>query len=247
MPAARRPAPLRERRLRARPRSSTSTSSSAEVLGAAARTATPIEIPYDDLIVAAGVQQSYFGHDEFAAVRARDEDARRRPRRSAAASSARSRWPRRRPTRPSAAAGSPSPWSAPGRPGSSWPGRSASSPRSRCGDQFRHIDPDEARVLLFDGGDDAAGARSARSCPAKAAQGADRAGRRAAHGLDRHRRSTPTGLDGQGTRTARSTRYEAGTVLWTAGVAAPPLADAAGQGDRRGAGPGRPDHGASRT
>jgi NADH dehydrogenase len=26
----------------------------------------PLDLPYDDLIVAAGVQQSYFGHDEFA-------------------------------------------------------------------------------------------------------------------------------------------------------------------------------------
>ena len=33
-----------------------------------------IEFGYDYLILAAGVRQSYFGHDEYAAVRARDED-----------------------------------------------------------------------------------------------------------------------------------------------------------------------------
>ena len=37
-----------------------------------------IEFGYDDLILAAGVRQSYFGHDEFARVRARDEDDRGR-------------------------------------------------------------------------------------------------------------------------------------------------------------------------
>ena len=36
------------------------------------------------------------------------------------------------------------------------------------------------------------------------------------------------------------TRYEVGTILWTAGVAAPPLAAGGGQGHRRGAGPGGP-------
>ena len=49
--------------------------------------------PYDSLIVAAGGGQSYFGHDEYEAVRAGDEDARRRARPSARGSSARSRWP----------------------------------------------------------------------------------------------------------------------------------------------------------
>ena len=36
--------------------------------------------PYDSLIVAAGSGQSYFGNDEFAELRARDEEHRRRPR-----------------------------------------------------------------------------------------------------------------------------------------------------------------------
>ena len=39
-------------------------------------TGRPIEIPYDDLIVGAGMQQSYFGHDEYASLRARHEDPR---------------------------------------------------------------------------------------------------------------------------------------------------------------------------
>ena len=89
-------------------------------------------------------------------------------------------------------------------------------------DEFRRLDPEEARVLLFD-----AGTHAARPVRAEAlGQGgdvADQDGRRDAHGLDASPTSTRTAWS-SGTRTASSTRYEAGNVLWTAGVAAPPLA-----------------------
>jgi NADH dehydrogenase len=58
-----------------------------------------IEFGYDDLIVAGGVQQSYFGHPE-----------------SGAGYTVRSRWRTRPPTRKNAAPTSPSPSSAPARP-----------------------------------------------------------------------------------------------------------------------------------
>ena len=57
-----------------------------------------VELSYDTLIVAAGAGQSYFGHDEFALLRARHEDDRRRAWSCGAASSARSSSPRRPPT-----------------------------------------------------------------------------------------------------------------------------------------------------
>ena len=49
--------------------------------------------PYDTLIVAAGAGQSYFGNDQFAAVRAGHEVASTTPSSCAAASSAPSSWP----------------------------------------------------------------------------------------------------------------------------------------------------------
>ena len=55
-------------------------------------------LDYDYLVVATGVTHSYFGHDDWARVRARPQDARRRARRSAGASSSRSSAPRARPT-----------------------------------------------------------------------------------------------------------------------------------------------------
>ena len=61
----------------------------------------PVEVPYDSLIVAAGAGQSYFGHDEFALLRAGHEDASTTRSSCGGGSSARSRWPRPRPTRPS--------------------------------------------------------------------------------------------------------------------------------------------------
>ena len=88
--------------------------------------------------------------------------------------------------------------------------------------EFRHIKPEDARVLLFDGGD-APLASFGPKLSAKAARDPGQARRRAAHGTRSSPTSTPTGLsvrDQDGTMT----RYEAGTVLWTAGVEAPPLA-----------------------
>ena len=103
------------------------------------------------------------------------------------------------------------------RPASSWPARSASSPPRRCA-------PSTGRPSRRTRGcccSTAAAPRWRRSAPklsAKAAQALAQAGRRAAHGLGRHRRRRRRAAS-SATTTATSTRYDAGTVLWTAGVA----------------------------
>src|SRR6516162_3666079 len=83
-----------------------------------------VEFGYDYLILAAGMRQSYFGHDEyadFAPGMKSVEDAMRIRRRC----SAHSRWRNPPPTPSNESAGSPSPWSGRDRPGWSWPGSSA--------------------------------------------------------------------------------------------------------------------------
>ena len=116
-----------------------------------------IELPYDDLIVAAGVRQSYFGHDEYAqwapGMKTIADALAIRRRVFGAFEMAETADRRRR----SGAAGSPSPSSAPARPGSSWPARSASWPPAPCTPSSGTIRPEDARVLLFDGGAAAAG------------------------------------------------------------------------------------------
>ena len=88
-------------------------------------------------------------------------------------------------------------------------------------DEYRHIKPEDARVLLFDGGD----APLAPFGPELSARRRPRqARRRAAHALDRdqhrrHRAERPRpGRHGDPPR--------GGHGLWTAGVAAPPVAAA---------------------
>jgi NADH dehydrogenase len=68
-------------------------------------------VPYDTLIVAAGMQQSYFGHDEYAQWAPGMKTT------SGAGCSALSRRHQARPIPLSSNVGSPSPWLAPGRPG----------------------------------------------------------------------------------------------------------------------------------
>jgi len=89
--------------------------------------------------------------------------------------------------------------------------------------EYRRINPEDARVLLFDGG----GAPLAPFGPklsAKAAATLDRLG------VEQHMHAIVTQIDATGlsvrAEDGTETRYEAGTVLWTAGVAAPPAATA---------------------
>ena len=104
--------------------------------------------------------------------------------------------------------------------------------------EFRRVDPEEARVLLFDAGSEPL-APFGPKLSAKAAASLARMG------VEMHMGSMVTDVDDHGLvvrdKDGVSTRHEAGTVLWTAGVTAPPLAGILAKVDRGRAGPGRAD------
>lgn len=179
-------------------------------------------LPYDELIVAVGVQQSYFGHDEYAqfapgmkslsdalnirrrifgafemAATATDPDEQRR-------------W------LTFALVGA-------GPTGVELAGQLRELATKTLRSEFRHLDPGSARVLLFDGGPEPLAAFG----PKLAKRAADTLQGR---GVELHMGSIVTGIDPYGLMVRDSSgeerRYEAGTVLWTAGVQAPPIADA---------------------
>jgi NADH dehydrogenase len=89
--------------------------------------------------------------------------------------------------------------------------------------EYRHIAPADARVLLFDGGD-APLASFGPVLSGKAAAALTKLG------VEQHMHSIVTQVDGGGLmvrdQDGKVTRYEAGTVLWAAGVAAPRVATA---------------------
>jgi NADH:quinone reductase (non-electrogenic) len=181
-----------------------------------------IAFPYDDLIVAAGVRQSYFGHDEYArhapgmktvadalTIRRRvfgafemaetEEDQAKRL-----------RW------LTFALVGA-------GPTGVELAGQIRELATKTLRDEFRHVKPEDARVLLFDGAD-APLAAFGPKLSGKAARALQKLG------VEPHMGSIVTHVDADGL-TARDhsgteTRYDAGTVLWTAGVEAPPVAEA---------------------
>ncbi|MFR9801817.1 NAD(P)/FAD-dependent oxidoreductase [Pseudonocardia sp. RS010] len=181
-----------------------------------------LTLAYDDLIVAAGVRQSYFGHDEFAryalgmktiadalAIRRRvfgafelaetatDPDEQRR-------------W------LTFAVVGA-------GPTGVELAGQIRELATRTLHREFHRIRPEDARVLLFDAGK----APLASFGPALSAKAA--AGLRAL-GVELHLGSIVTGVDARGLDvrdgTGTTHRYPAGTALWAAGVEAPPIATA---------------------
>jgi NADH dehydrogenase len=87
--------------------------------------------------------------------------------------------------------------------------------------EFRKAEPEEARVLLFDGGSAplAAFGRKLSDKAEKALRGL---------GVEMHMGAIVTDVDAGGLavrdREGATTRYDAGTVLWTAGVEAPAFA-----------------------
>ena len=183
----------------------------------------PITVPYDDLVVAAGVRQSYFGHDEFAqhapgmktlADALDDPPAGVRRVRDGR---------RQRPTRTNDGGGSRSRSSAPDPTGVELAGQIRELALHTLRREYHDIDPSEARVLLFDGGD----APLAPFGPELAAKAAKAL---ADLGVELHMHSIVTEVDADGLQVrgpdGATARYEAGTVLWAAGVAAAPLADA---------------------
>jgi NADH dehydrogenase len=201
----------------------------AEVTGidAAGRTVTArrplgeqIEFGYDYLILAAGVRQSYFGHDEYAAVAPgmkSIEDALKIRRRvfgafemaeSATDPAERKRW------LTFALVGA-------GPTGVELAGQLRELATKTLRREYRHIQPDDARVLLFDGGS----APLATFGP-KLSTLAERELKKL--GVELHMGCLVTHVDEQSVQVKHHdgnvTRHEVGTILWTAGVEAPPLA-----------------------
>ncbi len=181
-----------------------------------------IEFGYDYLIMAAGVQQSYFGHDEFARyapgmktiadallIRRRVFGAFEMAE-TAADPAERSRW------LTFALVGA-------GPTGVELAGQIREVATKTLRHEYRHIDPEDARVLLFDGGDVPL-APFGPALSAKAASSLDKLG------VEQHMHSIVTQVDATGlsvrAQDGTVNQYAAGTVLWTAGVAAPAVATA---------------------
>ncbi|HYA50177.1 MAG TPA: NAD(P)/FAD-dependent oxidoreductase [Streptosporangiaceae bacterium] len=201
----------------------------AEVTGldAAGRTVTArrplgeeIEFGYDHLILAAGVRQSYFGHDEYAAVAPgmkSIEDAMKIRRRvfgafelaeSATDPAERKRW------LTFALVGA-------GPTGVELAGQLRELATKTLRREYRHIKPEDARVILFDGGS-APLATFGPKLSALAARELKKLG------VELHMGCLVTDVDLQSVQVkdhdGNVTRHEVGNILWTAGVEAPPLA-----------------------
>jgi NADH:ubiquinone reductase (H+-translocating) len=177
---------------------------------------------YDDLIVAAGVRSSYFGHDEYASwapgmKTISDALAIRRRMYGAFEMAETAPTPEERRTYLTFALVGAGPT------GVELAGQIREVATKTLRAEFRTIKPEDARVLLFDGGS----APLAVFGP-KLSQKADKALQ--ALGVEQHMGSIVTHVD-KGYVLVRDhdgeqTRYDAATVLWTAGVEAPPVAEA---------------------
>jgi NADH dehydrogenase len=181
-----------------------------------------IQFGYDYLILAAGVRQSYFGHDEYAPIAPgmkTIEDAMKIRRRVFGAfemaeseddPAERKRW------LTFALVGA-------GPTGVELAGQIREVATKTLRSEYRNINPEDARVLLFDGGK----APLAMFGPKLSALAARDLGKL---GVELHMGSIVTHVDVRGLEVkdhdGTLTRYDAGNVLWTAGVEAPPLATA---------------------
>jgi NADH:ubiquinone reductase (H+-translocating) len=181
-----------------------------------------LEYGYDDLIVAAGVRQSYFGHDEFArwapgmktisdalSIRRRIYGA------FEMAVTAPTAEERRAWLTFVLVGGGPT--------GVELAGQLREVATKTLRAEFRTIEPEDARVLLFDGGSVPL-AMFGPKLSQKAAASLDKLG------VEQHMGSIVTHVDRGGVlvrdHAGEQTRYDANTVLWTAGVEAPPVAAA---------------------
>ena len=181
-----------------------------------------VEFGYDYLILAAGVRQSYFGHDEYAPIAPgmkTIEDAMKIRRRvygafemaeSAGDPAERSRW------LTFALVGA-------GPTGVELAGQIREVATKTLRREYRHIKPEDARVLLFDGGT----APLAMFGPKLSALATRDLGKL---GVELHMGSIVAHVDPYGLEVkdhdGTVTRHVCGNVLWTAGVEAPPLATA---------------------
>src|SRR4051794_13481413 len=181
-----------------------------------------IRLPYDELVVGAGVRQSYFGHDEFArwatGMKSLADALTIRQKVFGAfelAESSTDEEEQRRRLTFAVVGGGPT--------GVELSGQIRELATRTLRSEFRHIRPERARVLLFDGGD-----------APLASFGPELAARAAATlrdlGVELHLGSIVTDVDRDGLtvrdRSGTTQRFLAGTVLWAAGVAAPPVAAA---------------------
>jgi NADH dehydrogenase len=185
------------------------------------------QIPYDFLVVATGARESYFGHDDWAAVTLslKDiEDARAMRRRILIAfehaEDSDDETERRRLMTFVIIGGGPT--------GVELVGALAELSRATLARDFRHIDPTAARIILVE-----AGPRLLPSFPPGLSKVAARALTRL--GVELRLGEAVTGCDGAGV-TLGGDRIESRTVIWAAGVAASPAAEwlgvAAGRGGR---------------
>jgi len=181
-----------------------------------------IELSYDYLILAAGVRQSYFGHDEyapFAPGMKSIEDALKIRRRvfgafelaeSATDPAERRRW------LTFALVGA-------GPTGVELAGQIREVATKTLAKEYRHINPEDARVMLFDGGS-APLAMFGTKLSALAARDLGKLG------VELHMGCIVTEADPASVHVkdhdGNVTRHEVGTILWTAGIEAPPLAAA---------------------
>jgi len=181
-----------------------------------------IEIPYDHLIVAAGVRQSYFGHDELAewapgmktisdalTIRRRVLGAFEMAE-TAANASEQQYW------LTFALVGA-------GPTGVELAGQIRELATKTLRAEYRRVEPEDARVVLFDGGS------------APLASFGPRLSERSTQalrdlGVELRMNSIVTSVDDSGLvardKSGAETRLDAATVLWTAGVEAPPFAAA---------------------
>lgn len=184
---------------------------------------TTLTLRYDFAILATGVEQSYFGHDEFA-VHAPGmksiDDALTIRRRVLGAFEMAETLPtaeERRPWLTFALVGA-------GPTGVELAGQIRELATHTLDREFRTIDPAEATVLLFDGGEE-----PLASFGSVLAKGAGRTLREL--GVELRLGTRVTKVDAEGLEFRRhgedaTQRVDARTVLWTAGVAAPALATA---------------------
>jgi NADH dehydrogenase len=179
-------------------------------------------VPYDYLIVAAGVEQSYFGHDEFKALAPGMKsiaDALTIRRRvfgafemaeTSADPAERAKW------LTFALVGA-------GPTGVELAGQIRELATKTLREEFRRAHPEDARVLLFDGGTEPLASFGPKLSASTSAA-------LRTLGVELHMGSVVTDvyLGGLKVRDRQGNQqtFNAATVLWTAGVAAPPFASA---------------------
>lgn len=181
-----------------------------------------IALPYDDLIVGVGVKQSYFGHNEFAqhapGMKTLDDAlaVRRKIYRAFEMAEATADPREQAEWLTFALVGA-------GPTGVELAGQIREIASHTLDREFSTIDPSRARVLLFDGSDAVLAAFG--PVLAKRAEGTLRD-----LGVEVHLGSIATHVDERGLTVRNhdgdTQRFDARTVLWTAGVEAPPLAAA---------------------